>query len=360
MTSTQLAPTVLTLDAGGTNFTFAAVQASKLVAGPYTLPAEAHDLERSLANLFKGFEHVAAAANRPLSAISFAFPGPADYRNGVIDNVGNLPAYAGGVPLADILQNRFNVPVYINNDGDLFAYGEAVGGLLPKINQRLAQCGSSRCYRNLIGLTLGTGFGGGIVVDGRLLRGDNSLAAEVWLLRHGGDTELNAEEGISIRAIVNAYAELTDDRHPKQMTPQDIAGIATHELAGDQKAAVVAFEQFGRNLGEAIATLITLVDGVVVIGGGIAAAHRLFMPTVLEVVNGPFSRRRHGPSRLLQYVYDLTEHSSCNAFFSEGSTDATSARYFPVWHVFRCLRGESQSGFLRLAQIEQLVTVPMR
>ncbi len=327
--SCPASPIVLTLDAGGTNFTFAAMQASNRIAGPHTLPSEAHNLDRSLANLCEGFEQVATMAGGQFSAISFAFPGPADYRNGVIDNVGNLPAYAGGVPLADILQRRFKVPVYINNDGDLFAYGEAVGGVLPAINQQLARCGGRRRYRNLVGLTLGTGFGGGIVVDGRLLQGDNSLGAEVWRLRHGLDPDLNAEEGISIRAIVNAYVELSADPQAKEMSPHDIARVASRETAGDQGAAIAAFERFGRTLGEAIATVVTLIDGVVVLGGGISAAHRLFMPSVLEVLNGPFSERRGGPPRLLQRVYDLTENFSSDAFFSEDYSGHSSREILP-------------------------------
>ncbi len=317
MTHVQHAPVVLTLDAGGTNFTFAAMQESRLLAGPFSLPAEAHSLDRSLANLFAGFEHVGTAAGGEFSAISFAFPGPADYRNGVIDNVGNLPAYAGGVPLADILKKRFRVPVYINNDGDLFTYGEAVGGFLPSVNRRLEQCGSTRRYRNLIGLTLGTGFGGGIVVDGRLLQGDNSLAAEVWLLRHGFEPTLNAEEGVSIRAIVDGYRDSSADPNAKERSPHDIARIASHEMAGDHGAAIAAFERFGRALGDAIATVVTLIDGAVVIGGGISAAHRLFMPSVLDVVNGRFSTHQGAPPRVVQRLYDVTDEAAAGSFFSD-------------------------------------------
>jgi glucokinase len=114
-------------------------------------------------------------------AISFAFPGPADYANGIIDNSNNLPAFQGGVPLKSILEEEFGLPVYINNDGDLFAYGEALGGILPEINAQLEASGSPKRYKNLFGFTLGTGFGGGFVSNGQLITGDNVTAAEVWL-----------------------------------------------------------------------------------------------------------------------------------------------------------------------------------
>ncbi len=59
-------------------------------------------------------------------AISFAFPGPADYIHGIIGDLPNFPAFRGGIALGPYLEERFGMPVFINNDGNLFAYGEAI------------------------------------------------------------------------------------------------------------------------------------------------------------------------------------------------------------------------------------------
>jgi len=126
---------VLTLDAGGTNFVFSAIQANQEIVTPVRLPAETKVLDQSLQVIESGFRKVLEQLDQPPVAISFAFPGPADYPNGIIDNVGNLPAFAGGVALGPFLEERFGLPTFINNDGDLFVYGEAIGGLLPKVNQ---------------------------------------------------------------------------------------------------------------------------------------------------------------------------------------------------------------------------------
>lgn len=319
-------PLVLTLDAGGTNFSFAALRDGQRVAGPYVLPSEANDLKRSLANLYAGFERVAAEAGGGPSAISFAFPGPADYANGVIYNIGNLPAYADGVPLADLLSERFGVPVLINNDGDLFALGEAAFGRLPEINRQLEESGSDRRYRNLIGLTLGTGFGGGIVIDGQLLRGDNGMSGEVWLLRHGFRPGVSAEEGVSIRAVTRAYSESADDVEARRRTPSDIAKIATGELAGDAGAARQAYAQLGQALGDAIANLVTVIDGVVVIGGGLSKSHPLYMPALLKVVGGAFSEAPDAQRRLVQVVYNLESESESAAFFAPDPFPADGKR----------------------------------
>ena len=315
----QDSPLVLTLDAGGTNFSFAALRGGQRVGDAVVLPAEAKDLDRSLAVLTEGFTRVAEQAGGGAQAISFAFPGPADYRRGVLYNVGNLPAFSGGVPLADILSEKFGVPVFINNDGDLFALGEAAGGLLPEVNAKLEASGSSRRYHNLIGLTLGTGFGGGIVLDGQLLQGDNSMVGEVWLLRHGYEPNINAEEGISIRAVTGAYAAAASDPEAASRTPRDIALIATGEMPGDAEAAKEAFAKLGRTLGDAIANVVTLIDGLVVLGGGLSQAHPLFMPALLETVNGTFTGEPDGRERLVQHLYNLECSTDAASFYAPPS-----------------------------------------
>ena len=171
-----------------------------------------------------GFETVRRQlADEPV-AISFAFPGPADYRAGVMGDLPNFPAFRGGVALGPFLENHFGMPVFINNDGNLFAYGEAKVGLLPEINARLEASGSSRRYRNLIGVTLGTGFGCGVVVNGELLLGDNQVGGDLWCLRNRRYPEYIVEESVSVRSIKRVYARLSGDA--SILTPKTIFDIA--------------------------------------------------------------------------------------------------------------------------------------
>ncbi|MDB4681759.1 ROK family protein, partial [Akkermansiaceae bacterium] len=211
---------VMTLDAGGTSFKFSAMQGNKLIIEPFALPSNTHSLEACLQTLVEGFERVRAEISAAPVAISFAFPGPCDYRQGIIGDLPNLPCFRGGVPLASFLENHFKIPAFINNDGDLFVYGESMAGLLPHVNDQLAQSGSPKRYRNLCGVTLGTGFGGGIVIDGKLLRGDNVSGAEVWLMRNKLNPTTNAEEGACIRAVQRSYAELTETSFDDAPSPK--------------------------------------------------------------------------------------------------------------------------------------------
>lgn len=143
---------MLTLDAGGTSFRFSAMRGGLAVSNTIVLPSNGDDLQACLKSIVEGFRQVEAKCPAPPVAISFAFPGPADYPKGIIGDLNNLPAFRGGIALGPMLEEKFGIPVFINNDGDLFAYGEAIAGLLPHINDLLEKVGSPKRFKNLIGV----------------------------------------------------------------------------------------------------------------------------------------------------------------------------------------------------------------
>ncbi len=273
--------TVITLDAGGTNFVFAAMQANEFIIDPITLPSNADNLDLCLAQLVKGFQMVIDKIETKPVAISFAFPGPADYANGIIGGyLPNFPSFRDGVALGPFLETKFGVPVYINNDGDLFAYGEALAGKLVEINRKVATLGGVKKYKSLVGYTFGTGFGVGHVYDNVLHLGDNSCI-ETFCLRNKFDSDLLCEEGVAVRAVKRVYADLSGSKDDS-LEPKDIFDIAEGKREGDQEAAKKAFARMGQTAGDAMATAVSLLDAIVVIGGGITAAKDYIMPALLE------------------------------------------------------------------------------
>jgi len=313
---------VMTLDAGGTNFVFSAVQGEREIIDPVILPSNAADLDKCLATLISGFEKIRRGLSSQPAAISFAFPGPADYPRGVIGELGNLPAFRGDVALGPMLEEKFGLPVFINNDGDLYAYGEAIAGYLPSINQMLKKAGSPKRFHNLAGFTIGTGFGGGIVRNGEIFTGDNSGAGEVWLLRNKLDPNMGAEEGVSIRAVQRVYAEVAGISRDKAPSPKDIFEIGTGRRTGNKEAAIEAYRRLGEVLGDAIADVMTLVDGIAVIGGGIAGAHSLFLPMVVAEMNTTY--RNHAGEiyrRLAQQAFNLEDEQSLGIFLKGESRE---------------------------------------
>ena len=305
---------VATLDAGGTNFVFGAMQAGDFIVNPISIPAQPHDLDLCLANMVNGFRQVFDQLPEKPVAISFAFPGPADYPNGIIGGyLPNFPSFREGVALGAFLEKQFGVPVFINNDGDLFAYGEALCGILPQINSRLKEAGSSKQYKNLIGYTLGTGFGIGVVIDGMMNRGDNSCV-ETFCLRHKEMPGIIVEEGVSIRAVRRVYGEKSGNME-HGLTPKEICAIADGTMEGDKEAAKEAFATLGRIAGAAISTAVTIIDGLVVISGGVSMASHWIMPALLEEMRSKLHTLTDEEVNLVQMkVYDLDDPAEFELF----------------------------------------------
>lgn len=316
---------VITLDAGGTNLVFGAMRGCEYITEPVTYPSNAHNLELCLDTMVKGFREVIDSLEEEPVAISFAFPGPADYPNGIIGGyLPNFPSFRDGVALGPFLQNEFGIPVFINNDGDLFAYGEALCGALPQLNKRLEEAGSKKRYRNLLGYTFGTGFGAGFVINGELNRGDNSCV-ETFCLPHKTKEGVIVEEGVAVRAIKRVYAELSGDNN-HNFEPKEICEIADGKRGGNAEAARKAFAEFGETAGHAIAIAAQLIDGIIVIGGGITAARHLILPSLIAELRGEYSTL-DGDSvkRIQMQVFDLDNPAEFETF-AKGNTKVINVR----------------------------------
>ena len=178
-----------------------------------------------------------------------------------------------------MLEDKFGIPVYINNDGDLFVYSDAIAGFLPYVNGLFEQAGSPKRYCNLFGITLGTGVRGGIAHNGEMFTGDNSVSFQAWLLRNKLNPGINAEEGACICAVRGVYAQcagIPDDQAPGPEAIFDIGmGLApsNHGL-GDERSrssaavAVATLQPPGKRAGTRLAvvgngaTLWVLAGGV--------------------------------------------------------------------------------------------------
>lgn len=316
---------VITLDAGGTNLVFGAMRGCEYITEPVTYPSNAHDLGLCLDTMVRGFHEVIDTLDEKPVAISFAFPGPADYPNGIIGGyLPNFPSFRDGVALGPFLQNEFGIPVFINNDGDLFAYGEALCGALPQLNKRLEESGSKKRYRNLLGYTFGTGFGVGMVVNVRLNHGDNSCV-ETFCLPHKTKAGIIVEEGVSVRAIRRVYAEASGD-YNHNFEPKEICEIANGKREGNVDAARKAFAEFGETAGHAMAIAAQLVDGIIVIGGGITAARHWILPSLLAELRSEYSTLSGDAVRRVQMqVFNLDDPSEFEKF-AKGNTKTVAVR----------------------------------
>lgn len=308
----------MTLDAGGTNMVFGAIRSCEYVVDPISLPANADNLDNCLSTIVEGFTRIKQSlvekCNLEPVAISFAFPGPADYPNGIIGGfLPNFPSFRDGVALGPFLHEKFGIPVFINNDGDLFTYGEALVGVLPVINTKLKEMGSAKQYRNLIGYTLGTGFGIGTFIGGELNRGDNSCV-ETFCLPHPFIDNVIVEDGVAIRAVKRVYAQKSGIEDPT-LEPKDISDIYYGRRDGNKEAAKEAFLEMGRVAGEAMATAATIIDGLIVIGGGIMNSSELIVPGILESMRSKIQTLSGEQLNKVQMkVYNLDDDAEFSMF----------------------------------------------
>jgi glucokinase len=303
---------------------FSAFSGASSVVAPRQRFVDTGDLDACLTGIRDGFAAMQDAAGMSADAISFAFPGPANYSEGVIFPLANIPAFDRPVALGPMLEDAFGVPVYINNDGDLFALGEARAGLLREINAQLEQRGSDRRYRNLVGLTLGTGLGCGVYTDGRLLRGDNDAAAEIWSIADHLRPGAPVEESVSIRGLRRRYAEQAGIRFDDAPQPREIYTLLQEGTHREREAASHAFEHYYTSVTEVIRTCIALFDGIVVLGGGIAGSAAHFLPAIEENLNAAFPLSGGGSiHRLESTVYNLSDPERRQAFLQADGGELT-------------------------------------
>ena len=328
--------TILTLDAGGTNLVFKAIRDAKDASDEFSLAAQSDSLEELLQKIISGFREVQKQSGESAAAISFSFPGPADYEKGIIGNLENLPWFRGGVALKKMLENEFNIPVFINNDGDLFALGEAMHGLLPETNKKLKEAGINKQYKNLLGLTLGTGFGGGIVSNGQLWTGDNSSGAEINRMSNFLNRDSSVEEVLSIRGVKQLFSQKANCAFENTPEPFDIFRIGLGEKRGNKEAAIETWESFAIVLADAIGNASTLLDGLVVIGGGLSGAHPLFLQKVVTELNRNFTKAGGGKvARMEVSAHNLESPKGLDGFLEQSEAQITvpfsneTTSYFP-------------------------------
>jgi glucokinase len=313
---------VMTLDAGGTNFVFNAVRGAEEMFEPFRIKAKGANLEEVLTKIITGFTNVKEALDEKPVAISFCFPGPADYPRGIIGDLENLPTFRGGVALKDMLEEKFGIPVYINNDGDLFAYGETIGGILPELNAKLEAAGNPKRYHNLFGVTFGTGFGGGIVSNGQLFIGDNSAGGEVNRMRNRLYPATSAEDSTAIRGVRRVYARESGIPFDEAPNPKEIQDIILGTFAGNREAALKAWEEMAVVAGDTLANAITLIDGIVVIGGGLSGAYSVFLQKLVDEMNASFrSLDGHEVPRLEISVLNLENPTELAQFLENQSVE---------------------------------------
>jgi glucokinase len=240
---TQTDATVIGVDLGGTKVAAGRVRGDVIEAlAKQGVPAN----EDRDAVLGVVMDTVAEVMTPEVSAIGCGVPSVVDMAEGIVREVGNIPSWKA-VPLKNELETRFGLPAAIDNDANAFALGELVFG-------------SGRGHRHLVGMTLGTGLGTGVVMDGRLLHGANCGVGELGKTAHMG---------------LKLQGWCASPYFPREWGAD--AGELHRRARGGDESALRAFDAYGEELSAAIMLALYAYDPeIIVLGGSISTAFELF------------------------------------------------------------------------------------
>jgi len=225
----------------------------------------------------------ARAARPDVLAAGLGIPCTIDQERGMAITAVNLPIT--DVPIRDLMNERAGVPVYIDNDANVAAFAEFLFG-------------AARGARNAVLLTLGTGIGGGLIIDGKIYRGSIGAGAELGHMvvdMNGPPCQGNCPNHGCIEAIASGTALGREGREAAARAPDSALGkalAAGEEITGAtvteaaQEGDAVAREvvaKIGTNLGVALSSLANIFNpDVIVIGGGVSAAGELLLEPARE------------------------------------------------------------------------------
>jgi glucokinase len=253
--------TILGLDIGGTKTAVVLGDRTGYVFARFEFPTRTErGFDATFAELCAQIDEVRApGTHTPPACISVSIGGPLDIERGIIKSPPNLPGW-DDIPLKHLLNDRYRLPVYVEHDGNAGALAEWYFG-------------AARGCRNVIFLTMGTGFGGGLILNGQLYRGTCDLAGEVGHVRLMEDGltafgKTGCWEALCGGAGIARVAAL---RFPERWSAGQVTAreIATAALHGDQNAHVVLHE-VGHWLGRGLAVLLDILNPEIIVIGSLA------------------------------------------------------------------------------------------
>ena len=273
------------IDVGGTNVKIALVNDKGNIIYSNSIPTRAemgyeytiNNMKEAIAELIKETKSDA----KSIEGIGFGFPGQIDYQKGIVRLAPNIPGWVE-VPIAEIIEKEFSIPTRVDNDVRCAALGEL-------------NYGAGIGCENLICITVGTGIGSGLIINGKLVRGASNAAGEIGHIKldmNGGPLCGCGDRGCleafasgpSIVAMAEEYIKGGKSTKYRELANPDITPYIVSEAAkqGDPVAKRI-FTIMGEYIGIGLASVVNLLNPEkIIIGGGVAAAGDLLLNPIKE------------------------------------------------------------------------------
>lgn len=274
------------IDVGGTNVKIALVNDKGNILYSNSVPTRAEmGYEYTVNNIKQAIRDLITETGvTNIEGIGFDFPGQIDYKNGIVRLAPNIPGWVN-IPIAKIIEDEFKIPTRIDNDVHCAALGEL-------------KFGAGQDCENFICMTVGTGIGSGIVINGKLVRGASNAAGEL------GHIKLQMNEGPlcgcgdygcleafasgpSIVAMAEEYisggksTKFREMASGGEITPYIVAEAAK---LGDPVAKRI-FTKVGEYIGFGLASVVNLLNPEkIIIGGGVADAGDILIEPIKETI----------------------------------------------------------------------------
>lgn len=261
------------VDLGATNIKIGLLQGQKIISKK-VLPTQSFTSQKNLIDgVCRQARQAVSEAGMTMddfSGIGIGLPGPVDSERGIVHFFPNIKGWHK-VRLREIMRRKMRLPVAIDNDANVMTLAEA-------------RIGAARGKRNVVGITLGTGVGGGIIADGKLYRGSSLVAGEIGhipLNERGPRCNCGGQACLE-RYVGNRY--ILENARRSFGAGITLEGLSRMASQGNRKAIAV-WREMATHLGVVLSGIINFFNpDTVVIGGGVANAGRIILDQVRRVV----------------------------------------------------------------------------
>ena len=265
---------IIGIDLGGTNLKAGLLDLNYKIRRRYNLATRRYiqkeDLISAIVYCVNKISRDSGLRTNDIGAIGIGLPGPVDAKGGIVHFLPNIPGWRQ-VKLKKILQDKLKLPVFLDNDVKLITLAE----------QKL---GSAAPFKNSLCIALGTGVGGGLILEGSLYRGEDNAAGEIGHLPiNESGPHCNCGGRACLEAYIGNKVILRQARRVfgSGMSLERLSALA----ANGNKKARCFWSKIAGHLGVALAGVVNLLNlDAVIIGGGVSGAGKVLFDTVKKTI----------------------------------------------------------------------------
>lgn len=281
---------IIGVDLGGTFLKIAIISPKYKIIEKRILDTKEYkkkeQLIEAIINTIKSFFKNNNLKKKDFMGVGIGLPGPIENKRGIVHFLPNIPGWKE-VNLKKILEHRLGLPVFLDNDAKLMALSEY-------------NLGKGRGFKNVLCLTLGTGVGSGIILGGKLYRGQDNAGGEMGHIPiNESGPRCNCGGVACLESYIGNSKILSQARESfgRNITLEELSALARKH----KKEALAVWHKAGSRLGKALAGIINLLNlDAVVIGGGVANAGPILLDTVRKTVKKQSMKVQGGRVKILK------------------------------------------------------------